>query len=66
MISQVLERSSPDAKKGCVGFTALLFTLLPFFFFYLADLAPGWQEGKHSEHALSVTFQHRDRSADHL
>lgn len=32
----------------------------------LADVAPGRQEGKHREHALSVAFQHRDGSADHL
>lgn len=33
---------------------------------HLADLAPGRQKGKHGEHALSVSFQHRDGAADHL
>lgn len=45
---------------------AQLFSTLLNFTTLFADLAPGWQERKHCEHALPIAFQHRDRSADHL
>lgn len=36
------------------------------FFLLFAGFGAGRQKRKHSEHALSITFQHRDGSADHL